>query len=117
MCIRDIISGVYKIPCGSCQSKYVGQTRRNLDIRLKEHARDLRKMKDTSAVAQHIKDNPTHRINFQNASLIHIEPRCFPRKFMEGLFINAESEAMNQNDGKQINSIWTSTLLPLLNSK
>ena len=32
---------VYRIPCGSCEKVYIGQTGRTLDHRLKEHRRTL----------------------------------------------------------------------------
>ncbi|XP_035701630.1 uncharacterized protein LOC110862652 [Folsomia candida] len=79
-----------------------------------EHRRDLRNMTETSAIVQHINNNPTHQINFADANIIHFEPRYFARKFKEGLYINAEQRSMNQNDGIHINPIWTPTLLPLL---
>ena len=108
--------GVYRIPCGTCPATYIGQTKRDLKTRLKEHARDIRNKKDSSAVSQHIVKNPSHQIDFDNAYIFHPEPKGYDRKFMEGLFINAEKFAMNANDGMQINSIWSSSLLPLLQS-
>ena len=71
-------------------------------------------MSDKSAVADHIKKFPDHHIDFSNSILFHKEPRCFARKFKEGLYINLEPNAMNQNDGMRINPIWTASLLNLL---
>jgi len=31
---------VYEIPCGSCEHRYIGETKRSLSTRLKEHHRD-----------------------------------------------------------------------------
>ena len=31
---------VYKIPCGSCEHRYISETKRSLSSRLKEHHRD-----------------------------------------------------------------------------
>jgi len=31
---------VYEIPCGSCEHRYIGETKRSLNTRLKEHHRD-----------------------------------------------------------------------------
>ena len=41
---RNIISdaSVYCIPCKNCKLKYMGETSRNLRVRLKEHKRDIR---------------------------------------------------------------------------
>jgi len=30
----------YEIPCGSCEHRYIGETKRSLNTRLKEHHRD-----------------------------------------------------------------------------
>ncbi|XP_021960182.1 uncharacterized protein LOC110856047 [Folsomia candida] len=106
--------GIYRIPCHGCPDQYIGETKRTLDIRVKEHKRDLRKMTETSSFVQHVTDNPNHRINFDDAKIIHFEARYFARKFKEGLYINAKQRAMNQNDGMHLNPIWTPTLLPLL---
>ena len=35
-------SGVYKIDCKQCEKVYIGQTKRNLETRTKEHFRNVR---------------------------------------------------------------------------
>jgi hypothetical protein len=107
-------SGIYRLPCGNCTATYIGQTGRNIGQRMKEHERDIRNNKDTSAVAQHINDNRSHLMDFSKAELIHKEPHYFARIFKEGLYINKETTAMNGTDGLRINPIWTTALLPLL---
>ena len=47
-------SGVHNIQCGGCVGNYVGQTRRRIETRVKEHERALRlKQEDKSAIATH----------------------------------------------------------------
>ncbi|EZA54575.1 hypothetical protein X777_05696, partial [Ooceraea biroi] len=36
-------SVVYKIDCTNCDSCYIGQTKRHLDTRIKEHISDIKK--------------------------------------------------------------------------
>ena len=36
---------VYEIPCKDCEFVYIGQTKRNLNARLKEHQRVIRQIK------------------------------------------------------------------------
>jgi hypothetical protein len=47
-------SGIYKLTCQSCHKVYIGQTGRNLEMRYKEHIRNIRFNKYGSAFTQHI---------------------------------------------------------------
>lgn len=73
-------SGIYEISCPHCDKVYIGQTRRNLETRTKEHLAEVTKAsRDTekglshlfrSKVAEHIfKDN--HSITLSNAKVIN----------------------------------------------
>ena len=56
-------SGIYKINCKQCGKVYIGQTKRNLDTRTKEHFRNLRlNHTDKSAIASNFW-NTGHEIN------------------------------------------------------
>ena len=46
--------GVYQIDCNDCDKTYIGQTKRNLKTRIKEHFRNIKyKHVEKSAVATH----------------------------------------------------------------
>jgi predicted GIY-YIG superfamily endonuclease len=105
--------GIYTINC-SCKRSYVGETNRKVEIRVAEHRNDVKKKKETSALATHIKSYPTHQIDFDSASLIHREPRYFHRKFLEGLYIQKAFDPLNRDGGMKINPIWSSVMLPLI---
>ena len=48
-------SGVYKIPCDDCPASYIGQSRRAIQVRAKEHIAHFRNNRlGKSAVADHI---------------------------------------------------------------
>ena len=55
---------VYKLTC-SCGSSYIGQTRRNLIDRLKEHYSS-----DKSEVCRHLMDNPDHKVDFAKPNML-----------------------------------------------
>jgi len=107
-------SGVYQIKCKGCNKSYIGETGRDMKIRVKEHIADVRHNRmDTSAIASHnIKTG--HAIDFDSANIINKEPRYFPRKFKEGLLIRALPLNMNLDEGMNISPIWSSSLIPLL---
>ena len=48
---------VYRIPCGSCNKVYIGETGRPVGEGILEHCRDVRLMRtDNSAIAEHTYD-------------------------------------------------------------
>jgi len=59
---------VYKLNC-SCDSTYIGQTRRNLKTRLDEH-NPASKLNHQSDVTKHIYENPTHTIDFNAPEIL-----------------------------------------------
>ena len=68
---RNIFSdaGVYCIPCKDCKLKYIGETSRNLHIRLKEHKRDIRIGNSNNALFLHISQH-NHNIDFNSAKML-----------------------------------------------
>ena len=67
---RNIFSdaGVYCIPCKDCKLKYIGETSRNLHIRLKEHKRDIR-IGNSNTLFLHISQH-NHNIDFNSAKML-----------------------------------------------
>ena len=62
-------SVVYKVPCGSCRKSYIGETGRGIEIRLKEHKRDLRNHMDHSAFVGHALET-NHLPNWDGAGIL-----------------------------------------------
>ncbi|CAH8464949.1 unnamed protein product [Schistosoma rodhaini] len=70
---------VYEINCQDCNAAYVGETSRQLKVRLKEHKQclknvpktsvDLRKLENKSAIALHALETG-HMINFEGAKIL-----------------------------------------------
>ena len=46
-------TGVYRIPCDDCSQCYIGETKRALTLRLREHQANCRNQKQHSAVVDH----------------------------------------------------------------
>jgi hypothetical protein len=102
--------GVYKFNCQDCLIPYIGESGRDINIRFEEHEKDIRKMNIKSPVALHMAENQ-HNLNPSSLKLLMPEPRTFFRKFKEGLLIRSTEKKMNSSQGKNINSIWCSTLV------
>lgn len=77
---------VYEIHCYDCDAKYVGETKRNLKFRIREHKDDLSKGGNKSNVAYHsITEN--HKINFDEVKIIYFENNTKVRKNLESWHI------------------------------
>ena len=60
---------VYKINCGNCDAKYVGETGRQVKDRMVEHERDLKNKKPASKVYEHVK-NTGHSFKFEDVAVL-----------------------------------------------
>jgi hypothetical protein len=109
-------SCIYEITC-SCSSKYIGETGRSLNSRLKEHQAATRNGKtQASAVAKHCwEDNSAnHSIDWDNSKIVELEDRFWHRKYKEHMHISRScSKLMNLDTGWQVSDIWK----PILFSK
>lgn len=108
----SIPSGVYSIPC-DCGTVYIGESK-NIGKREKEHESDLRyKRVAQSALAQHVDENSSHRINTGSIAILSFEKRWFPRIFKESIYIQQNANNMNRNPGYDITS-WLPLALDLI---
>lgn len=60
---------VYHIPCKNCESTYIGQTKRPLKVRLKEHQADIKKDNNLFVISRHIIDY-NHDIDWDNTKIL-----------------------------------------------
>ena len=60
---------VYKINCSDCQATYIGETGRNLNIRLTEYKRATKKQDKTNHIAEHHRQTK-HNIDWDSAKCI-----------------------------------------------
>lgn len=77
---------VYRVPC-ECGEAYIGETKRPLEVRIKEHRKHTQLGETSkSGIAEHAW-NADHRINWNDAKVIHRETHWKKRKFKEAAFI------------------------------
>ena len=90
---------VYQIPCLNCNKVYIGETKRTLHTRKKEHCTAIRKNQpNKSALCEHAMDND-HLIDWNNAKVLHYEQNYYERLFVESWHINKNVDSINRKNG------------------
>ena len=86
---------VYKIKCCDCQATYIGETGRNLNVRLIEHKRATRNVDINNHIAEHhLQTN--HRIDWDTAKCITYSTNYYQRLTLESWFTNLEQTPLNR---------------------
>ena len=66
-------SGVYKLQCSNCPAVYIGETRRQLCIRVQEHLDEVSSVpRKSSAFAEHLSESG-HSFELNQAVMLHCE--------------------------------------------
>ena len=86
---------VYKLTC-SCDSVYIGQTRRSLRARLDDH-NPAANSNQQSDVAKHLLKNPTHFINFNEPEISCSAYNFKKRLIKETILIHQLQPDINDN--------------------
>jgi len=86
---------IYKINCKDCNASYVGQTKRRLKTRIKEHCNNI-KLDDSkhSVVTQHIIDY-NHSFDWNAAKILDSESNYNKRLISEMLHIKEQPDGIN----------------------
>ena len=93
--------------CGGCQKVYIGESKRMLKIRQKEHQKSIQKLRQgiidiqaAEATAEHSYDTE-HMIKWEDTSVIAFETKKKQREVKEAIYIQSSTEqTMNRNVGK-----------------
>ena len=87
---------VYKIPCSNCDACYVGEAKRQLNERLSDHRRDVRKNNEKT-IPTHCRENQ-HSMNWENVKILDREKVYKKRLISEMLFINMQKNSINRKE-------------------
>ena len=106
---------VYEIPCRDCDVCYVGETKRMLATRCKEHRASCKKIQE----GQQLKDSErydtglpnhvletNHEFNFENVKVLRKENNQKRRKFLEAIEILKNGNTANLYSGQQLDQNW-----------
>ncbi|KAJ8963458.1 hypothetical protein NQ318_018940 [Aromia moschata] len=103
---RLLTKGVYELKC-TCGKSYIGQTRRSIQCRIKEHQRHTRLGNtDKSAIAEHVHTNENHKIDYENIRALDKTTRYYPRIIRESLEIMKNNNNFNREDGYRLSNTW-----------
>jgi hypothetical protein len=114
-----LINCVYRIPCSDCDAVYIGQTKRHVYIRFKEHNTNINKQGvnlDTvdanySKIAFHAQKH-NHKFDFEHASVICIEKNWFKRTVLEAIaMITDKSKNVVSQPSHFVDKVWTRALM------
>ena len=101
---------VYKIPCGTCDKVYIGETGRPVGERMLEHRRDVRlRRTDNSAVAEHAWDSD-HPPNWDEVRCIAQDKHLYTRRVKEAIQIRLHPNNINRDNGIDIPEEWLPTI-------
>ena len=105
----NVNSGVYSVPCRDCSKIYIGETKRDLDTRLKEHKRDCRLGVESNALYVHSSSND-HAINWDDSKIIFKSSNKNILTFMESICIKF-IENFNLSPGFNVSDDFTSKFI------
>ena len=95
----EMTSVVYKIVCKDCDAAYVGQTKRQLSTRVREHRSDIKKSSGNLSVISLHRINEGHEFDWDNVKILDRENNLNKRLTSEMLYIKKQVNSINkQND-------------------
>ncbi|CAF1208252.1 unnamed protein product [Rotaria sordida] len=89
------IGVVYKLTCKTCDQVYIGQTKLNINERMKQHKEGLRKP-ETSRAADHMINNKNHVIDFSKPEIIGRDIHRKRREIKETLLSLQHQKSYNK---------------------
>ncbi|XP_018376461.1 PREDICTED: uncharacterized protein LOC108769774 [Trachymyrmex cornetzi] len=86
---------VYKISCSDCDVSYVGQTKRTLATRVKEHKNDIKKRDGNLSVISEHRLSSNHEFNWEDVEILDSERWLYKRRISEMLHIKLQNNGIN----------------------
>ena len=87
---------VYKIECNDCDISYIGETKKQLKDRVKQHEAAVRNKTSLSLVYQHVAEN-NHTMNFPGAKVLAKSKQEKPRKLLEAFYTYSDQNSINRS--------------------
>ena len=87
---------IYKIECNDSIISYIGETKKQLKDRVKQHEAAVRNKTNLSLVYQHVAQN-NHTINFTGGKVLEKSKQEKPRKLLEAFYKYSDSNSINRS--------------------
>ncbi|XP_050458275.1 uncharacterized protein LOC126855029 [Cataglyphis hispanica] len=98
---------VYKINCKNCSASYIGQTKRHLSTRVKEHCNNIKMHASNLSVISKHKLEFDHDFDWSAPDILHNEKHVRKREIAEMFFIKKFDNTINsQKDTENLNNIY-----------
>jgi len=104
---------VYKINCLNCDMSYVGQTKRQLGTRVKEHMSDIKKKNGVLSVVSNHKLENNHEMKWSEVAILDIEPSYTKRIISEMIYIKKQIKGLNKQSDTDL---LPDTYLPIIDT-
>lgn len=94
---------VYKISCKNCNVTYVGETKRQLQIRISEHKNNINRISQTNNVITEHRINENHDFEWKNIEILDKEVILQKRLTSEMIHIYLQINSINiKEDTKKL---------------
>lgn len=102
---------VYKINCKNYNLSYIGQTKRHLITRVKEHFRNIKMHESNHSVISKHRIDFNHDFDWSLPTILHNERHVRKREIAEMFFIKINNNTINlQKDTNNLNIIYDKIL-------
>ncbi|KAL6418855.1 hypothetical protein ACFW04_014207 [Cataglyphis niger] len=98
---------VYKINCKNCSASYIGQTKRHLSTRVKEHFNNIKMHANNLSIISKHKLEFNHDFDWSAPDILHNKKHLRKREITEMFFIKKFDNTINsQKDTENLNNIY-----------
>ena len=102
---------VYRIACNNCDATYVGQSKRQLKTRIKEHRTNINSDPDKHSVVSNHVINYNHSFDWEHVMILDKEVNYHKRLVSEMIFIKEQRSGINlMRDTELLNKAYSNIL-------
>ena len=91
----ETTTAVYKINCNECDAHYIGETKKQVRDRIKEHQINIRIGEQNSMIFQHVAIN-NHNLDFFNPTVLSKNQHPRGRRILETFYSQNSTHAINR---------------------